>query len=356
MKTRKTAASGALFVLIAGLAMPAAAAAKYRIHWLIGHQNLDYFEDAALDFKRTVETKSHGDIEIIIDKTADSGGSARVSAAEVGAAVAKGEAEMGHSFTDIMGSVDPRLYAFEAPFLFRDYRHMEGVIEGPVGRELLDGLRPKGIVGLSFTYSGGANGVATIDRDVRKPEDLRGLKVGVYGDEVQAAWLSALGATPVAIGHNEDGLLAREKAGELDAAVITWRNFERASLDSRFKRMSLMSSTYLVSVTYINEKFFDSLPKEYQDLLMKTSRVEGRIERAKTIELNELTRRKVLAYGVSPVALSKANRALFAAAVKPAYAAIEKAVGKDLVERIRKTKDGPMPSGDLHAVVDVVGR
>src|SRR3569832_429257 len=143
MKTRKTAASGALFVLIAGLAMPAAAAAKYRIHWLIGHQNLDYFEDAALDFKRTVEAKSHGDIEIIIDKTADSGGSARLSAAEVGAAVATGEAAMGHSFTDIMGTGDPRLYAFEAPFLIRDYRHMECVFVGPIGRELLDGLRPK---------------------------------------------------------------------------------------------------------------------------------------------------------------------------------------------------------------------
>lgn len=356
MKTRPIAASAALLVLLSVSARPARAAAKYKIRWLIGHQNLDYFEDAALDFKRTVETKSHGDIEIIIDKTGDSGGSAKQSALEVGAAVAKGEAEMGHSFTDIMGSIDPRLYAFEAPFLIRDYRHMEGVIEGPIGNELLDGLRPKGIVGLSFTYSGGANGVATIDREIRKPADLKGLKIGVYGDEVQSAWIRALGATPVAIGHAEDGILAREKDGSLDASVITWRNFERASLDSRFKRMSLMNSTYLVSVTYVNEKFFDSLPKKYQDLLRRTSRVEGRIERAKTIELNELTRRKVLAYGVRPVHLSEADRALFVSAVQPAYSSIEAVVGKDLLERIRKAKDGPMPSGDLKSVVDVVGR
>ncbi len=114
MKTREMAASGSLLVLLVGLAIPAHAA-KYKIHWLIGHQNLDYFEDAALDFKRTVETKSHGDIEIIIDKTGETGGSAKQSAEQVGAAVAKGEAEMGHSFTDIMGKVDPQLYAIEAP-------------------------------------------------------------------------------------------------------------------------------------------------------------------------------------------------------------------------------------------------
>jgi TRAP-type C4-dicarboxylate transport system substrate-binding protein len=356
MKTRAMAASGSLFALVAALAMPAHAAAKYKIHWLIGHQNLDYFEDAALDFKRTVETKSHGDIEVIIEKTGDSGGTAKQSASEVGVAVAKGEAEMGHSFTDIMGAVDPRLYAFEAPYLIRDYRHMEGVIEGPIGAELLDGLRPKGIVGLSFTYSGGANGIASVDREIRKPEDLKGLKVGVYGDEVNASWLRALGATPVAIGHAEETILSKEKDGSLDAAVITWRNFERASLDSRFKRVSLMNSTYLVSVTYINEKFFDSLPKEYQTLLRQTSHIEGRIERAKTIELNELTRRKVMAYGVHPVALTEAGRARFVRAVQPAYASIEALVGKSLLESIKTTKDGPMPSGDLRMYVDVVGR
>lgn len=356
MKTRAMAASGSLFILVAALAMPAHAAPKYKIHWLIGHQNLDFFEDAALDFKRTVETKSHGDIEIIIEKTGDSGGTAKLSSSEVGDAVAKGEAEMGHSFTDVMGAIDPRLYAFEAPFLIRDYRHMEGVIEGPIGEELLAGLRPKGIVGLSFTYSGGANGVATVDREIRKPEDLKGLKVGIYGDAVNASWLRGLGATPVAIGHAEDSILSREKAGDLDAAVITWRNFERASLDSRFKRMSLMSSTYLVSVTYVNEKFFDSLPPAYQALLRDSSRIEGRIERAKTIELNELTRRKVLAYGVQPVNLTVAGRARFVEAVRPSYASIEALVGKGLLDRIKKAKDGPMPSGDLRMVVDVVGR
>ncbi len=353
MKTRVKAATGSLFVLLAGLAMPASAAAKYRVHWLIGHQNLDYFEDAALDFKRTVETKSHGDIEIIIDKTGDSGGVAKQSAADVAAAVAKGEAEMGHSFTDLVGSVDPQFYAFEAPYLIRDYRHMEGVIEGPIGEHLLDGLRPKGIVGLSFTYSGGANGIATIDREIRKPEDMKGLKVAVYGDEVNSAWLRTLGATPVAIGHAEETILSKEKDGALDAASITWRNFERASLDSRFKNVSLVGSTYLVSVTYVNQKFFESLPKAYQTLLRETSHVEGRIERAKTIELNEFTKRKVLAYGVQPVYLTEESRAAFVKAVQPAYASIEKVVGKDLLEKIRKTEDGPMPSGDLHSVVDI---
>jgi TRAP-type C4-dicarboxylate transport system substrate-binding protein len=325
------AATGSMFILIAGLAMPARAAAKYKIHWLVGHQNLDYFEDAALDFKKTVEAKSHGDIEIDIVKTAD----------KIPAAVSAGEAEMGHSFTDVMGAVDPKLHAFEAPYLMRGYRHMEGVIEGPVGERLLAGLSDKHVVGLSFTYSGGASGIATLDREIRKPEDLKGLKVGVYGDAVNEAWLKSLGAIPVKIAHDEDGILARAKKGELDAVVITWRNFERAALDKDFKYMSLVGSTYLVSVTYVNDKFFASLPKEYQALLREASHNTGRIERAKTIALNDLTKRKLLAYGVRPVYQTADEKAAFERAVEPAYEAIDQTVGKELIEKFRATGDGP---------------
>ncbi|HEX4048474.1 MAG TPA: TRAP transporter substrate-binding protein DctP [Elusimicrobiota bacterium] len=333
MKTRAIAAAVAasLFLTLSSSAAPAHAP-KYKIRWLVGHQNLDYFEDAALAFKKTVETKSHGDIEITIVKTND----------KVPDYVASGEAEMGHSFTDVMGAVDPRLYAFEAPYLMRGDRHMEGVIEGPIGKELLGGLSAHHVVGLALTYSGGASGIATLNRQIRRPEDLKGLKVGVYGDSVNDAWLRSLGATPVKIGHDDDQINGLARQGKLDAVMITWRNFERSSLDKDFKYVSMMGSTYLVSVTYVNDKFFASLPPEYRALLRQASHDTGRIERAKTIALNALCKRKVIGYGVRPVYLSERARSRFVAAVRPAYEnSIEKIVGKALLDRMRKAPDGP---------------
>jgi TRAP-type C4-dicarboxylate transport system substrate-binding protein len=132
-----------------------------------------------------------------------------------------------------------------------------------------------------------------------------------------------------------------KRKGEIDAVAITWRNFERTALNQDFKYFNLPGSTYLVSVTYVNAKFFKSLPAAYQTLIMDASREAGRIERAKTIQLNELAKREMLGKGVRPVYLTEAGRGQFADAVKPSYSAIEAVVGKKLIEQIRSTADGP---------------
>lgn len=344
MKMRyKAVASSLLVALLSCFASPLHAA-KYKIDWLIGHNNRDYFEEAAENFKKTVETGSHGDIEVRITATDSRESNLGRSSQEIAARVAKGEAEMGHSFTDVLGRLDHRLWAFEAPYLFRGYRHMEGVIEGPVGAELLEGLRAHHILGLSFTYSGGASGVVTIDREIRGPGDMKGLKVGAYAEtsEITQAWLKSLGATMVPIEHGEEGavaLLARD--GALDAVTLTWRNFERSALNQSFNYVNMMDSSYLVSVTYINEKFYESLPKAYQTLLMEASREAGRIERAKTIELNAWSKRKMTAMGVRQVYMTEDGRRSFTKALAPAYEhSIEGLVGKELLERIKDAKDG----------------
>lgn len=332
-----------LAVLASGVVFPTPARAeKYKITWLLGHKNLDFFEEAAVSFKSAVEIGSEGEIRVeIVTKDEDKGESPAQAGPEIAALVAKGEAEMGHSFTDVVGSVDPRFHAFEAPYLFRGYRHMEGVIEGPVGEGLLSDLRERGIIGLSFTYSGGASGVATKDRPLRGPADLKGLKVGVYGDRVNEAWLKELGAAPVAIEHRLESILPKSRDGSLDAAVTTWRNFDQAKLQKGFRHFSLPGSTYLVSVTYINQKFYDGLPEKYRVLIRNASKEAARIERAKTIELNEDAKRQLLAKGVRSVALPESGRAAFDAALKPAYEGpLAALLGKELLEKIRATPDG----------------
>jgi len=332
--------------ILVGAVVPALAA-KHAIRWHLGHKNLDYFEEAAKEFKRNVEIGSNGEIAVeIVTAAADEvpGGTTQgVSSPEIAAEVEKGEIEMGHSFTDVVGSIDPRLRAFEAPYLMRDYKHVEGVIEGPVGADLLAGFEKRGMIGLSFTFSGGANGVAA-DREIRKPSDLKGLKVGVFGDDVDAAWLKALGATPVPLRHDLDKVLAMKRDGSLDAVVVTWRNFERAALDKGFRCFNMPDSSYLTSVTYVNKKFFDSLPANQRVLLVRASQEAGRVERAKTIDLNASAKREMLGKGVRPVYLSEADRAAFVAALKPVYRdSIDKIVGRSTLDAIRKTGDGAMP-------------
>lgn len=329
-------------LLILGLALLAgsAEAADHTLRWHLGHENLDYFEEAALDFKKAVEKGSGGALEIEIVLKAKDGAAAGPDA--IAAKVAAGEVEMGHSFTDIIGGVDGSFHAFEAPFLLRGYRHLEGVFEGPVGEGMLEKLRAKGLRGLSFTYSGGANGIATKDKLLRRPEDLKGLKIGALDNAVNRAWLSALGAEMVPIEHDLGSEDVTPVHQGLDGIVITWRNLELLDQSIDFKYMNLVGSSHLVSVTYINDAFFASLPEKHRDLLVRESRKAGVIERFKTIELNARSRRLLEGRGVRRVNVAAANRARFEAAVKPAYAKVLDAIlGEDLLRALRAVDDAP---------------
>ena len=311
-----------------------AAEAKHRITWLLGHENLDYFEEAAETFKKTVEEGSQGEISVTIVTEGSEQGRAMTIASKVG----RGEAEMGHSFADVMGAVDPRFHVFEAPYVFRDYKHLEGLFEGPVGAEMLEGLRPHGIVGLSFTYSGGASGVATSKREIRSLSDLRDLRVGVYGERLNGEWLQSLDAEPVAVGHKINEIVGKKQEGALDAAVTTWRNFQAGRLQRGFDRMCLPDSTYLVSVTYANEKFLASLPEKHRELILRASRDAAWIERVKTIELNAEAKRDLQAQGVRPVYTPEPLRRVIAERTR---SAVEGFLGREFVEKIRSVKDGP---------------
>lgn len=335
MRKIRTAATAIGVVILLSWTAPLQAA-QYTINWYLGHPNLDYFEEAAAEFKMVVEARSQGEIKVNI-VTADEDA---LGPPEIAAKVESGEVEMGHSYTDVMGTVDPRLMVFEAPYLFRGHRHMEGLIEGPIGAELLDGLRDHKMIGLCLNYSGGGSGLATLNRTIRGPKDLKGMKVGVYGDPVNNAWLKSLGAIPVAIKHDLPSISRLARDGSLDAVVITWRNFARSDLAQEFRFFTMPNSTYLVSITYINEKFYNSLPAAYQTLIREESLKSARIERAKTIQLNEDAKREMIAQGVRQIHLTGKNRRAFTKALRPAYRdSIEDLIGKDLLERVRKTKD-----------------
>lgn len=331
--------------LLAALALLVAAcspafAAERKIRWLLGHPNLDYFEEAAQSFKRAVEAGSGGRIEVSVETAANPWeSSAGTPRPEIADKVARGEAEMGHSFTNVMGRLEPSFQVFDAPFLFTGYKHLEGVFDAPVGAEMLEGLREHGMIGLAFTYSGGAQAVSTTGRELRRPEDFKGARVAAFGSDAEKAWLSALGATLVPVGHRLNELAPLTERGEIDAAVVTWRRMHEARLAPHHRFVGAQKITYLASVTYVNEKFFESLPPADRELIRRAATEAARIERAKTIELNERSMREQVAKGVRPARLSDESLNAFKKALAPATREIEAIVGKKLMDRIRATPE-----------------
>lgn len=95
----------------------------------------------------------------------------------------------------------PLIGVFSLPYIFRSETHMWSVLNGPLGRWLLEDMARAGIVGLAYLDAGARHFYAT--RPITKPEDLVGLKIRTRQTETEIAMVAALGAIPVAMAFGE---------------------------------------------------------------------------------------------------------------------------------------------------------
>src|SRR5215468_4039641 len=102
-----------------------------------------------------------------------------------------------------LGPVIDDLNVFNLPFLFRSTTHMQKVIDGPIGKELLDkvtGNAKAGLIGLCW-MDAGARSVYNTKKPINKLEDLKGLKIRVIGNPMFVDMMNALGGNGVAMGY-----------------------------------------------------------------------------------------------------------------------------------------------------------
>ncbi|MCP3892884.1 MAG: DctP family TRAP transporter solute-binding subunit [Desulfobulbaceae bacterium] len=88
------------------------------------------------------------------------------------------------------------LNVFNLPFFFPDYKALDAVTQGDVGKDLTEMLKAKGVTVLAW----GENGFREITnskRAIKTPADLEGLKVRVVGTPIFIDTMKALGANPV---------------------------------------------------------------------------------------------------------------------------------------------------------------
>src|SRR5690606_34804021 len=88
-----------------------------------------------------------------------------------------------------------QLNLFSLPFLMPDYAAIDALIHGEVGKALFKDIEKAGVVPLAW----GENGYRQLSnskRDVKAPEDLKGMKLRVVGSPLYIDTFTALGANP----------------------------------------------------------------------------------------------------------------------------------------------------------------
>lgn len=244
-------------------------------------------------------------------------------------ALRKGELDLAFVTGAVFANVAPDFGVLDLPFLFRNAAHAHAVLDGPIGRTMLDRFRQHDLVALAW----GENGMRHITNSLRPihvPEDLRGLKMRVPQSDVMLRCFRQLGvdtapmAFPALYGALESG---RFDGQENPIAVI-----RAAELDRVQRHLTLTGHIYSNAVIFISKDAWSVLGARERGIFLEAAHAGGRASRRRAgrddhegVDVLRRTGMKVV---------SLVDRAAFRAAMEPTWSKFATEFGPELVSRI----------------------
>ena len=216
-----------------------------------------------------------------------------------------------------LGPVVADLNVFNLPFLFRNTAHMQKVIDGPIGRELLDkvaGNANAGLVGLCWMDAGERN-VYDTRKPIKSIADLKGQKVRVMGNPMFVDMMNALGGNGVAMGY--DQVFSALQTGVVDGAENNPPSFVFDNHYQVAKYYSLTEHLIVPEILVLSRKTWDALSAEDRELVRKFAREAQAEERVLWAAYENQAIDKAKAAGIEIIEI--ADKAPFQAAVKPVW-------------------------------------
>jgi tripartite ATP-independent transporter DctP family solute receptor len=216
-----------------------------------------------------------------------------------------------------LGPVVDDLNVFNLPYVFRNTAHMQKVIDGPIGQELMDKVtnNPKaGLVALCW-MDAGARSLYDTKKAIRNIDDLKGMKFRVMGNPMFVDMMNALGGNGVSMGY--DQVFNALQTGVVDGAENNPPSFVFDNHYQVAKFYTLDEHLIVPEMVVFSKKTWDTLSKEDQALLVKFGREAQLEERVLWDKYEKDAMDKARAAGITIIEIT--DKKPFQAAVKPVW-------------------------------------
>jgi tripartite ATP-independent transporter DctP family solute receptor len=245
-----------------------------------------------------------------------------------------GAIDLNRTNVALIGTFVPAMNVLAMPFLFRSIEHLQKVLDGPIGNEILNSFEPFGFVGLAF-YDSGARSIYNSVRPVRSIADMKGLRLRVQQSELMSDMIKALGAEPVELPYGQ--VLTGLSTKLIDGAENNWPSFVTTDHYKYAGYYTLTEHTMSPEVLVMSRKAWESLSAEDRKIFRDAARRSSQFMHEKWRDLEMESRRRAEAAGVTIV--SNIDRKPFEAAMAGIYAKMQSdPVLAELIERIRKVE------------------
>jgi tripartite ATP-independent transporter DctP family solute receptor len=245
-----------------------------------------------------------------------------------------GAIDLNRTNVALIGTFVPAMNVLAMPFLFRSIEHLQKVLDGAIGNEILGSFEPYGFVGLAF-YDSGARSIYNSVRPVRSVADMKGLRLRVQQSELMSDMIKALGAEAIELPYGQvlTGLATRL----IDGAENNWPSFVTTDHYKYAGFYTLTEHSMSPEVLVMSQKAWASLSLEDRRIFREAAIKSSQFMREKWKDLEDQSRAQARAAGVTIV--SDFDRKPFEAAMAGIYAKAQRdPAAALLIERIRKVE------------------
>ncbi len=220
------------------------------------------------------------------------------------------------------------------PYIFRDDDHTWAVLNGPVGRDILDSGEAISLRGLCF-YDAGFRSFYTIDKPIHTPDDLAGLKIRVQESPTAKELVNTLGgsATPISWGE----LYSALQQGVVDGAENNPPSFYLSHHFEVARYYSLNKHSAVPDVVVVSMHLWNDLTPQQQQWLQQAADESVPFQRQLWEEVSNECLAKAEEAGVEVV---RPNRKVFAEKIQPMLDEFREADPElaELLDRIENTR------------------
>lgn len=244
-----------------------------------------------------------------------------------------GTLELTFTSTGPVPNFVPETKILDIPFLFRDKAHARGVLDGPIGQEMLAKFEPKGFKALGWAENG-IRHMTNSKRAIKVPEDLKGLKLRTMENPVHIAAYKGLGVIPTPMSITE--VFTALQQGTVDGQENPLSSIMTMKFDQVQKHVSLTGHVYSPGLWLMNKGLFDKLSAADKQAFLDAAREGTKANRARVDEDDARGVTELRAKGMTVT--EDVDKAKFVQVLAPVNAEFEKQFGKANLDRIRNFK------------------
>jgi tripartite ATP-independent transporter DctP family solute receptor len=317
-------------VLLAGCAssatVPLASDARVFKFSLAQPSDSSWFK-GAVKFAELVKQRTNGRYAVTVFPNASMASGDQNKELEM---VQQGTIDFAYISTSLLSNADPRYNLPLLPWLFASNADVDKMINGPLGNEMLGFGEAKNMIGLGIAENGFRQ-LSNSKREIKTPDDLKGLKIRTPNVKAYTSTFTALGASPVSLSLPQ--VYEALQQGTLDGQENAFDTIIANKFYDVQKYITVWNYSYSALFLVANKTVWASLDKQSQDIFLKAAAdaCAFQIQEARRLENSQIELLK--SKGVSITILTPDQIKAFRDKVAPVYTEYEPIIGKDLMSK-----------------------